>query len=145
VAYADDAAPSAREVAFRGWFYVAPSTTTVAPDRECAADRSAEDCARCFEDSARAATATVGWLQRLRGDDVAVVGYSCCLRVRVSGWQWPSSRDRKFPSSHCLANLFFSAFAKTRIGILIEACNSNSTWAFSRRFSCTCYACRDND
>ncbi|OEL20859.1 hypothetical protein BAE44_0018122 [Dichanthelium oligosanthes] len=79
---ADADAASAREDAFRGWFYVAPNTTTT-PDRACAGDGSAADCARCFEDSARAAAA-LPWLARIRGEQVLVVGYTCCLRVQIS-------------------------------------------------------------
>ncbi|CAN6310631.1 unnamed protein product [Urochloa humidicola] len=83
LAYADTGAPSPREDAFRGWFYAAPNTTATLGDRACAGDRTAADCARCFEDAARAAAA-LGWLARIRGQEVLVVGYGCALRVQIS-------------------------------------------------------------
>jgi hypothetical protein len=84
LAYADTDAPSAREDAFRGWFYAGPNTTTTLADRACAGEhRAAAGCARCFEDAARAAAA-LGWLARIRGQEVLVVGYGCALRVRIS-------------------------------------------------------------
>ncbi|CAD6340163.1 unnamed protein product [Miscanthus lutarioriparius] len=79
--YADTDATSAREDAFFGWFYADSSTTAATlKDGVCAADRTGPDCARCFEDAARAAAA-LPWLVRLRRE-VIVVGYSCCLRVQ---------------------------------------------------------------
>ncbi|KAK3156787.1 hypothetical protein QOZ80_2AG0111890 [Eleusine coracana subsp. coracana] len=86
LSYADSNASSAHEDAFHGWFYAAvvPNTTTL--DRECAADRSAADCDRCFHDSARAvaAAAALGWWQRIHHEEVLVVGYACYLRVQIS-------------------------------------------------------------
>ncbi|KAK3152914.1 hypothetical protein QOZ80_2BG0165260 [Eleusine coracana subsp. coracana] len=85
LSYAESNASSPREASFRGWFYAAPSTTNATlggVDGECMTDRSV-DCARCFDDSARAAAA-LGWWQRILGEEVIVVGYSCFLRVRIS-------------------------------------------------------------
>ncbi|OEL16415.1 hypothetical protein BAE44_0022565 [Dichanthelium oligosanthes] len=81
LAYADTDAPSACEDAFRSWFYTAVQNTKVRRGGECTGDRVAADCGRCFEDSARAAAA-LGRLPRLRGEEVVVEGYSCCLRVQ---------------------------------------------------------------
>ncbi|TVU32239.1 hypothetical protein EJB05_23962, partial [Eragrostis curvula] len=86
LAYADTKASSPREDAFRGWIYASPHATTT-PDRGCTADRSAADCARCLDDSARVAAA-LGWLPRIRGDEVVVVGYACYLRVHISSLPW---------------------------------------------------------
>lgn len=77
LAYADTDAASAREDAFRGWFYAGPNTTL--KDGVC----TGPDCARCFEDARRAAAA-LRWLVRMRGEEVIVVGYGCCLRVQMS-------------------------------------------------------------
>lgn len=109
VAYADtDAAPSAREDAFRAWFYPAgPSTIAAAldgPAYTCAGDRTAADCERCYNESLRAAASSVGWLPQLRGDVVVVVGYSCCVLVDVSvppegKQEWPRSCEFPFPLS----------------------------------------------
>ncbi|KAK3156780.1 hypothetical protein QOZ80_2AG0111810 [Eleusine coracana subsp. coracana] len=82
LSYADTNSSSPREDAFRNWFYAAPSTNATLADGECLTDLSV-DCARCFDDSERLAAA-LGWLQRIRGEEVIVVGYSCFLRVRIS-------------------------------------------------------------
>ncbi|KAL6642903.1 hypothetical protein ACP70R_021084 [Stipagrostis hirtigluma subsp. patula] len=86
LSYADTDASSAREDAFRGWFYVT-AAAAAAPYWPCAGDRTPADCARCLEDSARVAAA-LGWLPRSRGEEVAVVGYGCCLRVQISVLPW---------------------------------------------------------
>ncbi|TVT97906.1 hypothetical protein EJB05_56832, partial [Eragrostis curvula] len=82
LAYADSKASSAREHAFRRWFYAGPTTPATLASGECLRG-SAVVCDRCFEDSARAA-AKLGWLQRIRGEEVVMVGYTCVLRVRIS-------------------------------------------------------------
>ncbi|KAK3152923.1 hypothetical protein QOZ80_2BG0165370 [Eleusine coracana subsp. coracana] len=85
LSYADTNASSAHEDAFHGWFYAAAVPNTTILDRECAADRSAADCDRCFHDSARAAAAAaLGWWQRIHHEEVLVVGYACYLRVQIS-------------------------------------------------------------
>ncbi|KAK3156778.1 hypothetical protein QOZ80_2AG0111780 [Eleusine coracana subsp. coracana] len=71
LSYADSNVSSPREDAFRSWFYAAPRTNaTLAEGGACLPDR-ADDCDRCLRDSARAAAA-LGWLQRIRGEEVIV-------------------------------------------------------------------------
>ncbi|KAK3152913.1 hypothetical protein QOZ80_2BG0165250 [Eleusine coracana subsp. coracana] len=83
LSYADSNVSSPREDAFRNWFYAAPRTNaTLADDGWCVTER-AVDCVQCLRDSARAAAA-IGWWQRIHGEEVIVVGYSCFLRVRIS-------------------------------------------------------------
>ncbi|XP_025791633.1 uncharacterized protein LOC112872804 [Panicum hallii] len=81
LAYADTGAASAHEDAFRGWFYAGPKTAGALAGGVCVGYRVPADCTRCLYDSLRAAPA-LGWLSRLRGDEVIVAGYSCCLRVQ---------------------------------------------------------------
>ncbi|XP_062201255.1 uncharacterized protein LOC133903810 isoform X2 [Phragmites australis] len=83
LAYADTDASSAREDLFHGWFYAGQNATATPPDPVCTGERTAADCARCFDDSARAAAA-LGWLPRIHGEEVLVVGYTCFLRVQIS-------------------------------------------------------------
>ncbi|KAL6883580.1 hypothetical protein ACP4OV_010994 [Aristida adscensionis] len=88
VAYADTDTPSAREDAFRGWFYAdGPDTSAATADGECAGNRTTASCSRCLEESARTAAA-LGWLPRIGGQEVVVVGYGCSLRVRISVLPW---------------------------------------------------------
>jgi len=81
LAYADTSAASAHEDAFRGWFYAGPRTAGALAGGVCVGYRAPADCTRCLYDSLRAAPA-LGWLSRLRGEEVIVAGYSCCLRVQ---------------------------------------------------------------
>jgi hypothetical protein len=109
--YADTDALSAREDAFHGWFYAGPSTTAATlDDRVCAGDRNGPDCARCFEDAARAAAA-LPWLVRMRGE-VIVVGYSCCLRVQ--SYVLPIRSELSYTiSSSILANPCIASYTVT--------------------------------
>ncbi|KAL6883581.1 hypothetical protein ACP4OV_010995 [Aristida adscensionis] len=93
VAYADTDAPSAGEDAFRDWFYadgVPDDTSDGTVVGECAGDGTAAHCDRCVEESARAAAA-LGWLPRIGGEKVVVVGYGCIVRVQISSLPWGAS------------------------------------------------------
>ncbi|CAD6213020.1 unnamed protein product [Miscanthus lutarioriparius] len=91
LSYADTNASTAREDAFRGWFYDDNSadgddTPTAALGRECVANRTAAECSRCLNESAKVVPALKEGrrkrkLSLVHGDAVVVVGYSCYLRV----------------------------------------------------------------
>ncbi|CAL4942522.1 unnamed protein product [Urochloa decumbens] len=85
MAYADTGAFSAREDAFRGWFYAPGSNATtlaLAYGGECLV-YDAADCQRCIDDLLRAAP-PLGWLWRLRGgDEVVVVSYACFQSFKI--------------------------------------------------------------
>ncbi|KAL6641586.1 hypothetical protein ACP70R_019767 [Stipagrostis hirtigluma subsp. patula] len=107
LSYADTNASSAREDAFRGWFYTVPNTTAT-PDRACTGDRTPADCAWCLEDSARAAAA-LGWLARIGGEEVAVVGYGCWLRVQISVLpQGPDNKSLRSETFQCLMEMMLA-------------------------------------
>ncbi|CAL4942515.1 unnamed protein product [Urochloa decumbens] len=84
MAYADSDASSSREGAFRGWFYAGWNTTppALAGVGECLV-YSGKDCERCINDPLRGAP-PLGWLWRLRGGEVVVVSYACCLSIKIS-------------------------------------------------------------
>ncbi|KAK3152912.1 hypothetical protein QOZ80_2BG0165240 [Eleusine coracana subsp. coracana] len=82
LSYAESSVSSAAgEKQFQGWFYYVGPSTNVSGGA-CLTD-GAVDCDQCLRDSERAAAA-IGWLQRIRGEEVIVVGYSCFLRARIS-------------------------------------------------------------
>ncbi|RCV07778.1 hypothetical protein SETIT_1G272800v2 [Setaria italica] len=86
LSYADTNRSTAREDAFRGWFYEDSDdgdSPTVALGRQCTANRTAAECARCLNESAQVVPALkVGrQLSMVHRDAVVVVGYACYLRV----------------------------------------------------------------
>ncbi|TVU32238.1 hypothetical protein EJB05_23961, partial [Eragrostis curvula] len=93
VSYADSDASTPREDAFRGWFYAGPTTPAALDGGYCVLDSTV--CDRCFHDSARAAAAALGWLQRIHGEEVLVVGYNCLIRVKSSLPRGPDNGDAK--------------------------------------------------
>ncbi|CAN6298985.1 unnamed protein product [Urochloa humidicola] len=86
LAYADTNASSAREDAFRGWFYAGGGGPSAALGSQCVGDRAAADCSRCANESAQVVPALKRrghHLARVHGDAVVVVGYDCYLRVTI--------------------------------------------------------------
>jgi hypothetical protein len=91
LSYADTNTSTPREDAFRGWFYDDDSadgddTPTAALGRECVANRTAAECSRCLNESAKVVPALKEGRRKrkvslVHGDAVVVVGYSCYLRV----------------------------------------------------------------
>ncbi|TKW40904.1 hypothetical protein SEVIR_1G277700v4 [Setaria viridis] len=88
LSYADTNRSTAREDAFRGWFYEDSDdgdgdSPTVALGRQCTANRTAAECARCLNESVQVVPALkVGrQLSMVHRDAVVVVGYACYLRV----------------------------------------------------------------
>ncbi|CAN6304749.1 unnamed protein product [Urochloa humidicola] len=81
LSYADTNASTAREDAFRGWFY--DDAPTAALGSQCTANRTAAECSRCLNESARVVPALKhgNRLSMVHGDAVVVVGYACYLRV----------------------------------------------------------------
>ncbi|XP_025798963.1 uncharacterized protein LOC112878910 [Panicum hallii] len=87
LSYADTNRPTAREDAFRGWFYDDNGDApTAALGTQCTANRTAAECARCLNEPAQVVPALKkgGRLSMVRGDAVVVVGYACYLRVPLS-------------------------------------------------------------
>jgi hypothetical protein len=84
LSYADTNACTAREDAWRGWFYddSADDTPTAALGT-CVANRTAAECSRCLNESAQVVPALKEGrqLSLLHRDAVVVIGYSCYLRV----------------------------------------------------------------
>ncbi|KAG2653052.1 hypothetical protein PVAP13_1NG423300 [Panicum virgatum] len=91
LSYADTDRPTAREDAFRGWFYDdggdGAGAPTAALGSQCTASRTAAECARCLNESAQVVPALNegGRLSMVHGDAVVVVGYACYLRVPIFG------------------------------------------------------------
>ncbi|RLN09205.1 cysteine-rich receptor-like protein kinase 15 [Panicum miliaceum] len=85
LSYADTDRPTAREDAFRGWFYDdgGDDAPTAALGSQCTANRTAAECARCLNESAQVVPALKegNGLLMVHGDAVVVVGYACYLRV----------------------------------------------------------------
>ncbi|TVU32242.1 hypothetical protein EJB05_23965, partial [Eragrostis curvula] len=87
LSFADTNATSAREDAFRGWFYDDGdddgSSPTAALVSQCADDRTASECSRCLNESALVVPELKQrrQLSQIHGESVVVVGYSCVLRV----------------------------------------------------------------
>ena len=94
LSYADTNASTAREDAWRGWFYDDDSDDTLtAALGTCVANRTAAECSRCLNESAQVVPALKEGrqLSLVHGDVVVVVGYSCYLRVPLSPTKirWP--------------------------------------------------------
>ncbi|CAD6212934.1 unnamed protein product [Miscanthus lutarioriparius] len=92
--YADTNASTAREDAWRGWFYDDDSDDTLtAALGTCVANCTAAECSRCLNESAQVVPALKEGrrLSLVHGDVVVVVGYSCYLRVPLSPpkIRWP--------------------------------------------------------
>uniref|UniRef100_K4ALE8 Gnk2-homologous domain-containing protein n=1 Tax=Setaria italica TaxID=4555 RepID=K4ALE8_SETIT len=101
LSYADTNASTAREDAFRGWFYDDDAPTT-ALGSQCTASRTAAECFRCLNESARVVRALVvrGRLSMVRGTAVVFVGYGCYLRVPLFPPQ-PRWEQRRFQPRRC--------------------------------------------
>ncbi|KAL6641225.1 hypothetical protein ACP70R_019406 [Stipagrostis hirtigluma subsp. patula] len=84
LSFADTNASSSHESAFRGWFYDDGGPTDAA-EAQCAGDRTAAECSRCANESARVVPALklAHRVTTFYGDAVVVVGYHCCLRVQL--------------------------------------------------------------
>ena len=94
LSYVDTNASTAREDAWRGWFYDDDSDDTLtAALGTCVANRTAAECSRCLNESAQVVPALKEGrqLSLVHGDVVVVVGYSCYLRVPLSPpkIRWP--------------------------------------------------------
>jgi hypothetical protein len=87
LAYADTNASTAREEAWRGWFYDDRADRgwfyDDTPTAACMATSTAAERARCLNESARVVPALKEGrqLSLVHGHAVVVVGYSCYLRV----------------------------------------------------------------
>ncbi|CAL4884687.1 unnamed protein product [Urochloa decumbens] len=89
VSYADTNRSTAREDAFRAWFYddsdgdAAWFYGDAALASQCTANHTAAECARCLNESAQVVPALKEGrqLSMVHGDAVVVVGYACYLRV----------------------------------------------------------------
>ncbi|CAL4942527.1 unnamed protein product [Urochloa decumbens] len=79
LSYADTNASTAREDAFRGWFYDdSDGAGGALRSQQC----TAAECSRCLDESVSMVPALVGArLSRVHADAVVVVGYACYLRV----------------------------------------------------------------
>ncbi|CAN6298986.1 unnamed protein product [Urochloa humidicola] len=87
LSYADTNASTAREDAYRGWFYDdsdGGTPTTALETQQCAADRTAAECSRCLDESSLKVVPALmvgNQLSMVHRDAVVVVGYACFLRV----------------------------------------------------------------
>ncbi|WVZ59407.1 hypothetical protein U9M48_009553 [Paspalum notatum var. saurae] len=85
LAYADTNASTAHEDAFGGWFYDDSYDDDAALESQCAANRTAAECARCLNASAQVVPRLKegNQLSKVHGDTVVVVGYGCYVRVSL--------------------------------------------------------------
>ncbi|KAJ1295065.1 hypothetical protein BS78_01G195400 [Paspalum vaginatum] len=83
LSYADTNASTAREDAFGGWFYDDADDAALESQSQCAANRTAAECARCLDASAQVVPRLreENQLSFVHGDAVVVVGYGCYVRV----------------------------------------------------------------
>jgi hypothetical protein len=105
LSYADTNRSTAREDAFRGWFYDdsdGDNSATAALGSQCTANRTAAECAGCLNESTQVVPALkVGTqLSTVHGDAVVVVGYACYLRIPLFPpplWLQYSELSRSLP------------------------------------------------
>ncbi|CAN6282656.1 unnamed protein product [Urochloa humidicola] len=114
LSYADTNASTAREDAYRGWFYDdsdGGAPTTAAIGSHCAADRTAAECSRCLDESSVKVVPALmvgNQLSMVHRDAVVVVGYACFLRVPLVAPQlgWAKYRELSLLLSSLYTLLF---------------------------------------